>query len=565
MATKREKKQYYLNNPNLPTAGAQFEYTPEMVKELKKCKDSLLHFAENYFFIINLDEGRQKIKLHPYQKRVLKKMDKNRFFILLSSRQIGKSTIMTIYALWLMCFQDDQRVVVVANKEATAIEIFKRIRLAYEELPSWLKPGVKEYGKTAIQLVNGSEASISTTTGSAARGMSISCCILDELAFIEPASILEDFWRSVYPTISSSKKAKIFISSTPNGVGNLFHKLWTEAVQGNNGFAYDEVKWDEVPGRTEKWKQETIKSLGSYESWCQEYGGVFLQHGDGAIDYEFFDNLIKNVKQPAQVHENGCYLVYEPPGLEKIYVAGVDTSEGVGKDSSIINIYDITNLQKIEQVAIYANNRISPYEFTTKVNEILTQWGKPLAFVERNGVGAQVADNLKLKFGYERIVNWGGKTANRHQQNGIICHTNTKYKGVTNMRYWVNELKVVHFNDLVTIKEFKDFIRLPNGSWSARAGYHDDRVMSTVWALIALHDELANNLFDIQEVDDNNKPKVISPIELNMNLVINPESLYMDNYLFNNDVSTLPCVFGGVEQFNDEIEELKLQGWTQYE
>lgn len=307
---KREKRNYYLNNPNLPTPAATFEYTPEMVRDIKLSKDSLLYFASTFFYIINLDEGRQVIKLHPYQTRVLNKMENNRFFILLSGRQIGKalalytpistpsgwttmeglkegdqvygvdgkpcnvvhahdilynrdcyelvfdngdeivadaehlwsvvdeegvssikttkeiyeggiyyipkntdkiyitsmrkvdsvpvrcitvdssdnlflcgktmipthnSTMLTIYALWLLCFNQDQRVVIVANKEATAIEIFKRVRLAYEELPAWLKPGVLEYGKTSMKLANGSEASISTTTGSAVRGLSINC------------------------------------------------------------------------------------------------------------------------------------------------------------------------------------------------------------------------------------------------------------------------------------------------------------------------------------------------------------------------------------------------------
>lgn len=558
---KGEKKQFYLNNPNLPTSGAKFEYTPEMIKELKKCKENLLHFAESYFFIINLDEGRQVIKLHPYQRRVLRKMRDNRFFILLSSRQIGKSTMLTIYALWLMCFNSDQRVVIVANKESTAIEIFKRIRLAYEELPNWLKPGVEEWGKTSFKMSNGSEASISTTTGSAARGMSINCLILDELAFIEPASILEDFWRSVYPTISSSKKSKVFISSTPNGVGNLFHKMWTGAISNENGFAYDEVKWDEIPGRDEKWKAKQIKNMGSYENWLQEYENIFLQYGDGAIDYEFFDNLIKNAQEPVHIYEDGCYSIFREPKPERIYVAGVDTAEGIGKDSSIINIYDITDLKRIEQVAIYANNRIAPYEFTTKVNDILKQWGKPLAFVERNGIGAQVADNLKLKLGYEKLVNWGGDIANRKQQNGIISHTNTKHKGITNMRYWVNELKVVQFNDKTTIKEFREFIRYPNGSWGARQGFHDDRVMSTVWALLALQDEICNAFFEITELDDNGKPKSIVSAELNMNLIVNPKSIYMDDQLFANEITTLPCVFGIGNEALTEIQELRMQGW----
>jgi len=193
-------KQNYINNPNLPNVGAEFEYTSKMIKDLKKAQDNLLYFAENFFHIISLDEGKQKIKLHYCQKRALRKMRDNRFFILLASRQIGKTTMMTIYALWVACFNPDQRILIVANKEGTAIEIMNRIRLAYEELPNWLKPGVKEYGKTAVTLANGTRIGISTTTGTAARGQSVNCLILDELAFIEP-NLVDDFWKSVYPIV----------------------------------------------------------------------------------------------------------------------------------------------------------------------------------------------------------------------------------------------------------------------------------------------------------------------------------------------------------------------------
>jgi hypothetical protein len=300
MSSQIKKKQTYLNNPALPTAGAVFEYTPEKVKEIKKCAQNILHFAEEYFFIVHPDKGRMKIPLRSYQRRVLRKMRDNRFFILLSPRQSGKSTLYTIQALHHACFEADKRVVIVANKEATAIEIFKRVRLAYEELPNWLKPGVEEYGKTSMKLANGSEISISTTTGSAARGMAISLLFIDELAFIEPG-LMEDFWKSVYPTISSAEKAKILIASTPNGTGNLFHKLWVGAVKGDNGFGYDEIKWDEPPNRTEAFKKKTIENLGSYESWLQEYeschGDTTLQMLNAANENIIvrFDDLYKNM------------------------------------------------------------------------------------------------------------------------------------------------------------------------------------------------------------------------------------------------------------------------------
>jgi len=176
MAARRKKDSLYMGNPNVPSRGAEFEYTEEMLSEISKCKEDILYFAEEYFTILIPGKGKEKITLFAAQKRVLAKMISDRFFCLISSRQCGKSTIMTIYLLWLAIFFGDERILLVANKEATAIEIFGRIRLAYELLPNWLKSPVDgEYGKTSMKLENDSRISISTTTGTAARGQSVSC------------------------------------------------------------------------------------------------------------------------------------------------------------------------------------------------------------------------------------------------------------------------------------------------------------------------------------------------------------------------------------------------------
>ena len=218
---------YYMGNDNLPNKNWQGEYTSEKIKALKKAEKNILYFAENFFYIVNLDTGKETIKLYPAQKTALRAMRDNRFYILLASRQIGKSTLMTIYLLWQACFKKDQRILLVANKEATAIEIFGRVRMAYEELPNWLKPPVKEYAKTSMTLDNGSRIGITTTTGTAARGQSVNCLVIDEMAFIEP-HLVDEFWKSVFPIISSSKKSKAFVCSTANGTQNLFYKLSLE-------------------------------------------------------------------------------------------------------------------------------------------------------------------------------------------------------------------------------------------------------------------------------------------------------------------------------------------------
>lgn len=556
------KKGIYLNNPNLPSIDAQFEYTPKMVAEIRKCSTNVLHFAENHFQIINVDEGRQKITLHPYQKKALRMMRDNRFSLLLFSRQSGKSTISTIFCLWTACFNNDQNILIVANKESTAKEIFKRIRMAYEELPNWLKPAVKEYQKESLELANGSRIGITTTTGTAGRGSSANLLFVDEADWIE-TNLLEEFWASVYPIISSSKKSKIILASTPRDTSGLFFKLYDGSVKNTNNWVSLKIPWNEVPGRDEQWKKDTMSSLGDISIWRREFEIEFDEIGESTFDNDLFEELKSNTTQPLYVFDDNHYHLWELPNEERIYVAGVDPAEGLGKDSSVIQVLDITDLRKIKQVAVYHNNRISPSEFTTKLNEILQHWGSPLALIERNGCGGQVVDNLKRNFNYENIVSYGYKDSNKLA--GIMSHTNTKYKAVINQRYWINTVKSVHINDIGTVNEFKDFIRMKNGTWGAKSGSNDDRVMSFIWALLILSDDLVENYFEVIERDENNKPLSIREIDFGTKRFINPISLYA-NEKDGPISSVLPILFeGGLNSNKDpDIEELHRNGWKPF-
>ena len=556
------KKGIYLNNPNLPSIDAQFEYTPKMVSELKKCASSVLHFSENYFQIINVDEGRQKITLHSYQKKALRMMRDNRFSLLLFSRQSGKSTISTIYCLWTACFNTDQNILIVANKESTAKEIFKRIRMAYEELPNWLKPAVKEYQKESLELANGSRIGITTTTGTAGRGSSANLLFVDEADWIE-SNLLEEFWASVYPIISSSKKSKIILASTPRDTSGLFYKLYDGSIKGTNSWVSLRIPWDQVPGRDEQWKKETIGSLGDISIWRREFEIVFDEIGEASFDTELFEQMKANTFSPLYVFDEGRYLLWETPNEEKIYVAGVDIAEGLGKDATVIQILDITDLRKIKQVACYHNNRISPSEFTPKLHEILQHWGSPLALIERNSCGGQVVDNLKKDFNYENIVSYGYKeTSTKNRLLGVMSHTNTKYRGVMNQRYWINTAKSVQINDIHTVNEFKDFVRLKNGTWSSKAGSNDDRVMSFIWALMILSEDLIENYFEIIEKDENNKPLVIRQMEYEVKYFMNPTSIYT-NEKDGVGGSSLPILFEGkgMNNSNPDLDELYGMGW----
>lgn len=557
--SKKVKRETYLNNPNLPTVDAQFEYTPVMVKELKKCRTNILHFAENYFYIVHPDEGRQTIQLHSYQKKTLRMIRDNRFNILLFSRQTGKSTIATVFLLWHAIFNDDQHILLVANKEDTAKEIFSRVRLAFEQLPNWLKPGVKEYGKEGMELANGSKIKITTTTSSAGRGSTCNVLFIDEADYIEH-NLLNPFWASVYPIISASSKSKIIMASTPRDTSGLFYRLYQKSISGDpeNVWASMKVPWYEVPGRNEKWARQTRAALDDPEKFETEFGCVFRESGDAAIDTEYFETLMSQCIEPLHILEDGHYKIWQVPQEDRVYSAGVDVAEGVGRDASCVQIFDITDPTAIKQVAQYHNNTIAPAQFVTKLHEILQNWGNPLALIERNSCGSQIVDNLRKYHNYENIVSYGKSEANRkNDQLGIICHTNTKNRGLQNFRYWLNVVKSLQIYDIETVREIKTFVRQSNGTWGAQSGKHDDRVMSMVWSLMLLSDDLVGRYFDVLEVDENRKPLIIKQLDYGIKYYMNPTSIYSQE----DTVGVLPAFMGG-SNFNIDVSDLHQQGWS---
>lgn len=558
------------------------EYTPKLYNI--ECSKAAVITFKPVEYVCRLSFKRSRIKVKPFtvqskyraQWHYIKNVEKvesvpvrcitvdtpdSLFLVGESYIPTHNTTLMTIFALHVACFQKDQSILIVANKEGTAIEIFRRIRLAYEELPNWLKPGVKEYGKTSMSLSNGCRIGISTTTGTAARGQSINVLLLDELAFIE-MHLVDEFWKSVYPIVSSSKKSKIFIASTANGTGNLFHTLYTGAEEGTNGWAHDKILWNEIPGRDEKWKRETISTIGSIEAFSQEFNCLFLDAGESTVSEILYDKLKIYLREAPITMDEGKYQIWDQPNDESLYVAGVDTSEGVGKDASVVVILDITDLTCIKQVALYHSRTIPPARFTLKVHEILTQWGKPFACIERNNCGAQVVDNLRNNFNYENLVSWGAAAASRSKdQLGIISHTNTKFTAIQNMRYFMNQVEALQLRDAQTLKEFKDFVRQDNGTWAAKkgVGFNDDRVMAVIWALVVLDKALVEKLFEVIKYDDNHKPLIIKPLDFGIKYNTLPKSIYNDE---ENPNSAMPSLILGNEKTNEtEYDQLLAQGF----
>lgn len=258
----------YNGNPNLVSYNQKINFTPEQVEEYTKCEESAEYFIENYVKIISVDHGLVQFKPYGFQKDIIQKSIDNRFVICKMPRQVGKTTAIVGLLLWYVLFSEDFSIAVLANKLSQAREILGRIQLAYEHLPEWLQQGIVEWNKGSMELANRSKIIASATSSSAIRGTSQSLIYMDEFAFVQN-NLQEEFFSSVYPTISSGKTSKVLITSTPNGL-NMFYKLWTDSEEGRNDYVRCSVHWSAVPGRDEKWKEETIRNT-SADQFRQEY------------------------------------------------------------------------------------------------------------------------------------------------------------------------------------------------------------------------------------------------------------------------------------------------------
>lgn len=235
----------YLGNPNLKRANINVDFTQEQIEEWVKCSKDPLYFIENYVKIVNVDLGFISFEPYVFQKEIVTQVQHNRFVICKMPRQSGKTTTIAALLLHAVLFNEEYNIAILAHKLAQAREILSRIQRAYEALPKWMQQGVVEWNKGNIELENGSKILSSATSSSAIRGGSFNLIYLDEFAFI-PANLQDEFFASVYPTISSGKTTKVLITSTPNGL-NMFYKLWTDSEKGRNSYKRVDVHWSDIP------------------------------------------------------------------------------------------------------------------------------------------------------------------------------------------------------------------------------------------------------------------------------------------------------------------------------
>lgn len=471
---------HYLGNPHLKRVGVSQQMTADQVDEFIKCSQNHIYFIENYVKIITLDSGFVQIKLYPFQKEAINDINDNRRTIIKAGRQVGKTTMVVGYILWYILFNQDKFVAILANKAPTAREILNRIKIAYEALPLWLQQGVKVWNKGDIELENNCRVMATSTASSAIRGYSISLLYLDEFAFV-PTNIADEFFTSVYPTISSGTQSKILISSTPNGM-NHFYRMWTEGVEGTSGFKTIEANWRQVPGRDQAWADDQRRILGD-EKFLQEMECEFMGSAGTLISSAALKSLA--FIKPQYNSSVAGLCIYDNPIEKHNYVCVVDTSRGKGLDYSAFIVFDVSQVP-YRAVACYRDNDISPLVYPTVIKKICDYYNEAYVLVEINDIGQQVVDTLFDDYGYENIlstiekdkkvaVTWGyGNKSSR----GVRTTKSVKRLGCSIIKNIIEGQKIV-IQDFNTIAELSTFVA-KSGSYEADEGCHDDLVMCLV-------------------------------------------------------------------------------------
>lgn len=485
----------YLGNRKLKPVDVKVPWTEENIQDYIKCAQDPIYFVKSYCKIVSVDRGLISFDLWPFQEEMILSMVENRFVICKMPRQVGKTQTVAALLLWYVLFHENFSIAILANKDRQAREILSRIQNMYEHLPKWLQQGIVTWNKGDIELENGSKILASATSSSAIRGTSQNLVYLDEFAFV-PSNLQEEFFNSVYPTISSGKTSKVLITSTPNGM-NMFYKIWADSEEGRNAYKRVSVHWSLIPGRDEEWKKETIANT-SERQFEQEFECEFLGSSNTLIDSRKLKQLVW--RRPIHSYEN--MDIYSEPEENHKYVITVDTSRGVGIDYSVFVVFDVTEVP-YKIVAKYRDNEISPLLYPNIIWRAGKHYNDAMILVEVNDNGQQIADILFYDLEYEGVLltqtrgRAGIKVGGGYKVKpirGVKTTKQVKRIGCANLKTLIEQDKLL-FHDYDLIYELFRFIE-NKASYEAEEGEHDDIVMCCVLFAWLAHQQYFRNKTD---------------------------------------------------------------------
>lgn len=459
-------------------------------EEYKKCAADPIYFMRKYVKIQNPNEGGTvPFDLYPFQEDTLSRFHIDRFLLILKSRQLGITTLVSAYSLWQMIFNSDRNILVISIKQEISKEIITKVRFANEHLPSWLKIQATEDNRLSLRLKNGSMIAATSSAKDAGRSKALSLLVLDEAAFIDEA---KDIWTSAFNTLSTGGRA--IVLSTPNGVGNWFHEMWVNAEKSKNDFKTLRLHWNLHPKRDQRWRDEQTKQLG-IRGAAQECDCDFLTSGTNVIDLmtlaEYEDRKIAGrpemgVKDPIEFRYSNALWIWDLPKETCDYVICADPARGDGTDYSAAHVL---NIETLEQVAEF-QQQISPKEFGNILVNLATEYNDALLIVEYNGLGPavlqQIIDrNYKNTFYSSldlKVVEVARQIISRYYAEekklkpGFTTTLSTRPLLISKLEAYFRE-RIVDIHSVRTIQELKTFI-WENGKAQAAQNYNDDLTMA---------------------------------------------------------------------------------------
>ena len=471
----------YHGNPNLKSIGHKHDFTQEQIKEYLKCQSDPIYFIENYCHIVTLDNGLQLFKLYDCQKKKVDIIINERKVILMEGRQQGKTVTAAACILHYTIFNADKTVAIMANKTASAREVLLRYQTMYENLPIWMQQGVKTWNKGDVELENNCRVFTAATTTSGIRGKSVNWLYIDEAAII-PNNVADEFFASVYPTISAGETTKILLTSTPLGY-NHFWKFWNEAEKGTNGFVSHFIPYTDIPGRDEAWAEQQLKLLGELK-FTQEVLCDFLGSSNTLINARTIATL--SSKDPLYENPEGNGVdIYEDPQENHYYCITVDTARGIGGDYSAFVVFDITEMP-YKVVAKYRNNKIAPMLYPNVIAKVGQDYNNAFVLIENNDIGGQVVEILHEEIEYDNIFSTVTEKSRQYvspgfgksTRLGVNTSKQVKRQGCFNFKSLMEEKKLLVF-DADIISEISTFVEKGN-TYQADEGYNDDCVMCMV-------------------------------------------------------------------------------------
>ncbi len=510
---------FYEGKQFLRRGNIVFDYTDEELKEIAKCANDIVYFAEKYAVVMT-DNGIQKVKLREYQKDLLRDFQHNRFNIVLASRQMGKTVTASIFNAWYLTFNYDKTTLLLANKSESTKEIIDKAKVVIENLPFFMKPGIIKYDVMNVKADNGCRLIGQSTTAKSGIGFTIHNLYLDEFAHVHP-TIVNSFYENVYPTLSASKVSRINITSTPNGF-NKFYEIYSDAEKGLNEYKATRIDWWQHPDRDDAWYKRELGNLGSEDAFNRQYGNEFTSSSSLLLSPGTMKNIRKNAKkfvwhdiedfENSHIDTQG-YLSFDPDfdieeagNSEKYYMFSVDIAEGNGGDYSVINMFEVEPLPdkdienyinpgamydffRLNQVGVFRSNE-HPIEDFAKILYILAlevfNAENVKLIIEFNTYGSILLQYLSTvfpgrnEFEDEMVLRFKHRHDAKAPKAGIRLKSDNKSVFCQNFKKFI-EMNRVKINDVQTVQEASLFGIVKNGSYGAQMG-NDDTIMTCITA-----------------------------------------------------------------------------------